>query len=502
MKDYDKKQRVISKIKSTLDILPFSTFHFKILYSLGISWIIDGYEVSLLSILSGILKVHLHMDDVGVAQSGSMYLLGCVFGALIFAYLSQIHGRKKLFSATLIIYITSIVLTATSFSRLSFYICRFLTGVAIGGEYTAIFAAVDELIPTKYRGASNIIIDGTFHIGSIIACILSYLLLGLYKHVPDNKFKDVKELNMDVEIIWRALFLIGAIMAIPVLFMRKHIPESPRWLILKGYGRKAIEELNNIKNMLKEGEVLIEENIPILDNSIDETNISFSKSIIDENKEDKIMFILKILFVKYPTRFLYALSLMIAQAFFYNGIYYTFGLVLENYYNIDKEDFGLFLIPLSISNFLGPVCLGRYFDSWSRRKMISLCYLLSGLLLIMSGIFFIYEYLNIYHQIFLWGLIFFIASPGASAAHLTVSEIFPTDIRSEALAIFFSIGILIGGVVSPVIFSTLIDNKNRLSFGFSYFISAGLMMIAGIINYIFGVDSEKKSLEEIANIET
>ena len=191
---------------------------------------------------------------------------------------------------------------------------------------------------------------------------------------------------------------------------------------------------------------------------------------------------------------------MIAQAFFYNGIYYTFGLVLENYYNVDKEDYGLYLIPLSISNFLGPLCLGRFFDSWSRRKMITICYFCSGFLLIISGVFFIFEYLKIYHQIALWGLVFFIASPGASAAHLTVSEVFPTEIRSEALAIFFSIGLMIGGVVSPVVFSSLINNKNRTSFGSAYFISAALMIIAGILNYIFGVDAEKKSLEEIANL--
>ena len=188
---------------------------------------------------------------------------------------------------------------------------------------------------------------------------------------------------------------------------------------------------------------------------------------------------------------------MISQAFFYNGLYYTFGLVLENYYKIDKESFGLYLFPLSIANFLGPLILGKYFDIWSRRKMITLCYFTSGVILTISGILFRKNLLSISQQIGLWALLFFITSPGASAAHLTVSEIFPTQIRSEALACFFSLGLLMGGVVSPLIFSSLIDKDNRISFAYSYFFSAGLLIFSAIICFIFGVDSENKSLEEL-----
>jgi MFS family permease len=516
MKVEKSKARIISKISETLDNVPFTTFHFRIVYSLGVSWIIDGYEVSLLSVLSGILKTHFELDDLGIAQAGSFYLLGCVFGALIFAYLSNLYGRKKLFTTTLIIYIFSICLTSFSFSVSSFYISRFLTGLSIGGEYTAIFAAIDELIPKKDRGITNIIIDGTWHLGSIIACLLSYTLLKIFSTtniVVKSNFRDTNKLKENTEKIWRFLFLIGGIVALPIIFIRKYIPESPRWLVLQNKKAEAIEELIFIKNEIKKDTQIIqdeeEEKQTIISNSIenDYCNDGLEKSndssmLLGENSNDsKIYKIFKLFFVIYPSRFIYALALMISQTFFYNGLYYTFGLVLENYYKIDKESFGIYLIPLSFMNFVGPLILGKYFDTWSRKKMIALCYILSGLILAVSSYLFAKNSLSLIQQLITWCILFFFASPGSSAAHLTVSEIFPTEIRSEALATFFSISLLIGGVIAPITFTSLIDKDNRFSFSIAYFISSGLLISAGIISLIIGVDSENKSLEEISKKE-
>ena len=514
MRSDSQRDKILFNIRNTLDNLPFTTFHFKVLYGLGISWVLDGYEVSLLSILSGILKQYLRISEIQIALAGSYYLLGCVTGSLVFGYLANNFGRKRLFTVTLFIYIVGILFTTFSYSSLTFYFSRFLTGISIGGEYTAIFAAIDELIPPKYRGMSNLIIDGTWHLGSIIACGLSYSLLRINK---GNNYKDPSKVNNDVEFTWRFLFAIGVIVAIPIIFLRKNIPESPRWLFLKGKYKKAMKELKFIKENLEdeayrfdlgidENQALTHTNSSQIDKIFKEINKNHN--IIDReysrefHKESMFNTIYKMFFIIYPTRFFYSLCLMISQAFFYNGVYYTYGLVLENFFKVEKEDFGLYLIPLSISNFLGPICLGFLFDSWSRRKMIFLSYFISGMLLIVSGVTFTYDMLGLRDQILLWCTMFFIASPGTSAAHLTVSEVFPIDIRSQAMAIFFSIAMLIGGVISPVVFASLISHNERYLLAMAYYLSSALMIFSAVICLIYGVDAEGKSLENIAdNIE-
>jgi MFS family permease len=504
------QKRILKNIKDTLDNVPFTSFHFKILYGLGISWVLDGYEVSLMSILSGILKQYLKINEIQIALAGSYYILGCVAGACFFGYLANEFGRKKLFTVTLLIYMVSIVITTFSSSAPLFYFSRFFTGVSVGGEYTAVFAAIDELIPPNYRGMSNIIIDGTWHLGSIIACLLSYSLLRINKNV---KYKDPAKVNVEVDLTWRILFLIGVIVAIPIVILRRSIPESPRWLFLKGDYKKAKKELQFIRENIGKEEMLEkdfdidkEENFQLKENQVNDCNEFLEKKeIVTENQKEQYLneeeslfnIIFRVFFIMYPTRFLYALCLMVSQAFFYNGVYYTYGLVLENFFKVEKEEFGIYMIPLSISNFLGPITLGFLFDIWSRRKMIFLSYFISGVLLIISGITFTYDLLTVKDQILLWCSVFFIASPGTSAAHLTVSEVFPIDIRSQAMAIFFSISMLIGGVIAPVLFATLISQNDRYIYAYAYYISAVLMIGSSIICLIYGVDAEGKSLESL-----
>jgi MFS family permease len=472
-------KKLKENIVKRLDKLEFSSFHLMVISALGVSWVLDGYEVSLLSVLSGIIENSFSMNDTEIGLASSLYLIGCVSGSLFFGLLAAKWGRRALFSITLGLYILSIIFTAFSVNKYMLFIFRFFTGVAVGGEYSSIFAAIDELIPASVRGRADLIIDGTWHFGSCMASLLSYLFLTV---MPNYQ-----------ELVLRGLFLIGVILAFPVIYLRKYIPESPRWLLYKGRYKEAITTVESIET--KCHCTGTEENINLLNNNI---NVS-SKEIENENTEE-ISFkeIFTILFKKHRTRFLYGLTLMASQAFFYNGIFYTYSLILRNFYFISKETVGLYMIPLSVASFLGPVVLGKYFDTWSRRGMIALTFSTSGFLLILTAINFISGVFGFVTQQVLWFITFFIASPAASSAHLTVSEIFPLEMRSQAMAIFFSMGLGTGGVIAPFFFGLLINSNNKTSIFYSYLVAAFIMIFAGVIGLLYGVDAENKSLEEIS----
>jgi MFS family permease len=466
-------------IAMRLDKLEFSGFHLMIISALGVSWVLDGYEVSLMSVLSGIVETHFSMNNAELGFTSSLYLTGCVSGSLIFGLLAAKWGRKALFSITLGVYVFSIIFTAFSVNKYMLFTFRFLTGVAVGGEYSSIFAAIDELIPASVRGRADLIIDGTWHFGSCMASVLSYLSLTYF---PKQYLGQTLV----------GLFLLGVILAFPVIYLRSFIPESPRWLLYKGRYKEAITTVETIETRCRNG--VVEENAILLN-----TTFNANSNIENEDTED-VTFkeIFSIIFGKYRKRALYALILMASQAFFYNGIFYTYSLILRNYYYISDESVGLYMIPLSVASFLGPVVLGKYFDTWSRRGMIALTFITSGFLLTASAFNFITDTFDFTIQQVLWFITFFIASPAASSAHLTVSEIFPLEMRSQAMAIFFSMGLGTGGVIAPFFFGSLIDSNNKLTIFYSYLLAAGIMIFAGIFGLLYGVDAENKSLEEIS----
>jgi MFS family permease len=496
-------------IPKRLDNLPYSRFHTLIICSLGISWVLDGYEVSLLSVLSGVVQNSFDVTEKEIGMSGSFYLLGCAVGSLFFGFLASIYGRKTLFNITLIIYGLSILTTSFAINIYMFFICRFFTGISVGGEYSSIFAAIDELIPPSIRGRADLIIDGTWHFGSFLASIISFLVLNNGNKVSEN-------------LLMRVLFSLGAIAIIPVIYMRKYIPESPRWLLYKRKFKEANLVMNSIEarcnldinsNQNKDFKIDISKKEPLICNEKLESNndvsplLSSQKLKAVQHKNDRIdkkhtfSDILVFLVKTHRSRFFYALILMSSQAFFYNGIFYSYTLILQNFYDIKKENVGLFLIPLSAASFLGPILFGKYFDLWSRRKMIALTFISSGLLLSLTALNFLIGYFGIVIQQILWFITFLIASPAASSAHLTISEIFPIEIRSQAMAIFFSLGLGIGGVVSPSLFGWLVSKKNREDIFLSYLFAAFIMIFAGIIGFFYGVDAEGKSLESISKLE-
>ena len=500
----------IQNIPRRLDNLKFGKFHLIIILALGTTWILDGYEVSLLSVLSGVIKQMYNMNDTEIGAAGSVYLSGAVTGALFFGYLASKLGRKMLFSITLIIYIISIVATSAAINKYMFYGCRFATGLAVGGEYSAIFAAIDELLPPYVRGRADLIIDGTWHFGSCLASISGYVTL-TYISSDSNSYIAV-----------RCLFVIGAILACCIIYLRKNVPESPRWLLYKGRIHEAVKIVNEIEAqcVIRKKEPTNKNNQYSKDNTLDSkfnllneegnkddntTNTAYNPNNPNttpiknlERKEITIKKICNVLFRVHPKRFFYAASLMASQAFFYNGVFYTYTLILQKFENISKETVGLYLIPLSVASFTGPLFIGPFFDSWSRRKMILLTYLSTFVLLTITAFNFLFGYFNFFIQQCLWFITFFIASPGASSAHLTVSEIFPLEMRSQALAIFFSIGYGVGGIVAPLLMGALVNENDKTSIFYAYIISAIIMALGGIIGFTFGIDAERKSLEDIA----
>jgi len=551
-------------IPRKLDSLEYSSFHTLIVISLGISWVLDGYEVSLLSVLSGVLKTTLDFSDQEIGLTGSLYLLGCVSGSLIFGFLAGKYGRKSLFNFTLGVYILSIFSTSLAVNKQMFYLCRFCTGIAVGGEYSSIFAAIDELIPAYVRGRTDLIVDGTWHFGSFIAAVSAHFSL--------NAFKDKEEM------VLRVLFGIGALFALPVMYLRSFVPESPRWLLFRGKFKQALsicdyieskcnkrkinfgsednlnkswdKELKNECNLKNRKFVKFENEIDYSKNNNKDANeinkedhinknfnndnknnnynnfdyISNNNKIFNHNNynnysylEDNLDIKRKIiktnytefsmieiflhLLKKHKIKFFYSFILMSSQAFFYNGIFYTYSLILLNFYKIEKESVGLYLIPLSCASFLGPLLLGNFFDSWSRRRMIAFTYISTGLLLILTDLNFLLEIFNFSFQQFFWFLTFLVASPASSSAHLTVSEIFPIEIRSQAMAIFFSLGLGVGGVFAPFLYGSMIEKNNKKSIFYSYLLAAGVMIFAGVFGYFYGVDSENKSLEQISSLD-
>ena len=452
-----------------MDRLPWARFHWMVVVGLGISWVLDGLEIQIVSNAGFAKEFHMTSAQVGVV--GTVYLVGEVVGALVFGRLSDKLGRRKLFILTLFIYLAGSAIAGLSPAIWFLWVFRFIAGMGIGGEYAAINSAIDELIPSKYRGHVDIAINGTYWGGAALGAAANLLFLD----------KDIFSQNIG----WRLAFFIGPVLGILIIFLRRHIPESPRWLMTHGREKEAEATVDDIEKRVEANGFTLED-VP-------------EDKAIEVRATDSIPFrtIVGVLFKKYPKRTLVGATMMITQSFLYNAIFFTYVLVLENFYHIDESVTPLYFFPFAIGNLLGPILLGRLFDTWGRRQMIFLTYGVSGVVLAVSAALFSAGALTATTQVIFWCVAFFFASAGASSAYLTVSEIFPLELRSQAISYFFAVA-QIFGALGPVIFGALVGNgKDVGPLTVGYYVAAGIMILGGVIAFIFGVDSARKGLEAV-----
>ncbi len=457
-------------IPARLDRLPWSRFHTLVVVALGITWILDGIEVTLAGAVAGALKTSpsLHMSNADVGVAASAYLAGAVGGALLFGWLTDRLGRRRLFFVTLFLYIAATAATAFSWDFESFVLFRFLTGAGIGGEYTAINSTIQELTPARVRGRTDLAINGSFWVGAAAGAAGSIVLL------------DPNVLGNDLG--WRACFAIGALLGLAIIGMRLWIPESPRWLMLRGRMAEAEAIVADIERRA---------HAPA-------STTPLSKLRLHPRDHTPLRAIVDVLFVTYRRRSLVGLALMASQAFFYNAIFFTYALVLTDFYGIDNDRVGWYILPFALGNFAGPVILGPLFDTVGRRTMIAASYAISGVLLAASGLLFERGVFDATSQTIAWTVVFFFASAAASSAYLTVSETFPLEIRALAIAVFYAIGTALGGIAGPVVFGALIDTGSRAQVLMGYLLGAGLMIAASIVQAFWGVASERRALEDVA----
>ena len=470
----EKPRNVIeTDLPSRLDRLPWGQFHSLIVVALGVTWLLDGLEVTLAGAVASALKTSptLHFTNSDVGLAGSAYIAGAVLGALGFGWLTDRLGRRKLFFITLALYLTATAATALSWNLASFLLFRFLTGAGIGGEYTAINSTIQEFTPPRVRGWTDLGINGTFWVGAGIGAAGSLVLLDPHLLPADWG--------------WRACFLIGAVLALAILPMRVWVPESPRWLLTHGEAQGATAIVEHIEARFRRAK-----HPP--------TDEPLTRLRLRTRDHTPLGEVFHVLFTVHRRRALVGLSLMTAQAFFYNAIFFTYALVLTDFYHVPGDHIGWYLLPFALGNFLGPLLLGRLFDVIGRRKMIFTTYVLSGILLTLSGYLFEHDLLDVTTQTIAWMVIFFFASAAASSAYLTVSESFPLEIRALAIAVFYAFGTALGGIAGPAFFGRLIDTHQRSAVFTGYLVGSALMIGAAVVAAIWGVDAELKSLENVA----
>ncbi|MGM4930480.1 MFS transporter [Tardiphaga sp. 619_E2_N8_5] len=469
----DSDRIIETDIPARLDALRWSGFHTRVVLALGITWILDGLEVTLAGALSGALKEDpaLKFSNLDVGFANSAYLAGAVIGALGFGWLTDRIGRKKLFFITLALYLTATAATALSWNLASYAVFRFLTGAGIGGEYTAINSTIQELVPARYRGWTDLVINGSFWLGAAMGAVCAIVLL------------DPAVISQSYG--WRLAYFTGAILGLIVLFMRMWIPESPRWLMIHGQPQRAEE-------------IVAEIEISAHQKAKPSVLAALPKIRLTMRDHTPLKEVAQTLFVLYRQRSLVGLVLMASQAFFYNAIFFTYALVLTDFFGIPSNHVGWYILPFAAGNFLGPLLLGRLFDTLGRRVMIAVTYGMSGILLAISGYLFSIDVLSAQTQTIAWMIIFFFASPAASAAYLTVSETFPIEVRALAIAVFYAIGTGIGGVAGPALFSVLIDTGSRNSVFAGYLFGAVLMIVAAIVGWRYAVAAERQPLESVA----
>jgi MFS family permease len=468
-----KEQTIETDVPARLDRLPWSGWHLRIITALGTSWMLDGLQVTLAGSLAGVLqdKKGLGLSGPQVAASASIYLAGAVIGALLFGYLTDRFGRRKLFLVTLATYSLATAGTALSWNFPIFAMFRFFTGVGIGGEYAAINSAVDELIPGKVRGTVDLFVNGTFWVGATVGAVASLALLSGHA-LPPN-------------VGWRLAFGVGAVLGIGVFMMRLSVPESPRWLMLRGREDDANQIVGDIECKVseKKGDLPEPEGAKLKLRVRDHTPLT---EIFHSMFKDNLQ------------RSLLGLALMVGQSFFFNAVFFTYGLVVDRFFHVTAKQLPIHLLPFALSSFLGPLALGKLFDSVGRKPMITICYGVSGVMLVATVMPFAMGGLGLKGLAILFSIIFFVASSAASASYLTVSEIFPLELRALAIAIFYALGTLIGGVGAPYLFGVLINTGSKWMVAIGYLVGAALMIAGAVTEHFIGVEAAGKSLESIS----
>jgi MFS family permease len=464
---------VRTDIPFRLDRLPWSRFHLLVVVALGVTWVLDGLEVTIVGSIGPSLQsratLGLTPDSIGAVAS--FYVAGAVCGALVFGWITDRFGRRLVFFITLAVYLAGVLLSACAWNFWSFALFRMVTGFGIGGEYAAINSAIDELIPAKLRGRVDLIVNGSFWLGAAAGAAASPLLL-------DTQL-------LPVNLGWRLGFGIGGVLGLAILLLRGLVPESPRWLITHGRLEEAEATTREIEDRIA-GDT--GRPLPTFEGTLE----------VHPRKAFGFALIFRTMLGEHRGRSLLALVLMVSQAFLYNAVFFTYGVVLTKFEHVPDGHVGLYLLPMAVGNFLGPLCLGHLFDTVGRKKMIAGTYILSGVLLAATGALFGMGLLSAWTQTACWMVIFFFASAAASSAYLTASEIFPLETRALAIAVFYALGTLIGGAASPLLFGALIATGSRWALSGGYAIAAVLMLVAAGVELKLGVDAEGKSLESIA----
>jgi len=463
-----------TNVPNRLDRLPWSGFHWLVIFALGIAWILDGLEVTVVGSLSGALSDSpvLHLTGSQVGAAASAYLVGAVGGALFFGWLTDRLGRKKLFTVTVLVYLVATIACGLSWNFWSFALFRLLTGAGIGGEYAAVNATIQELIPARRRGFTDLVINGSFWLGAAIGALGATVVLD--------------PAIMPPEIGWRAAFIIGGVLGFIVLLLRRFLPESPRWLMTHGQPQEAEKIVGEIEARIER-----ETGRPL-------PPVPPGTLTLRTDVESWFQAGAKALVTTYRRQTWLGVTLMAAQAFCYNAVFFTYALILTRFYNVASGSVGLFLLPFAIGNFLGPLVLGRLFDTIGRRIMITATYGLSGALMVLTGWMFTMGWLDAVQQTLAWTGIFFVASAAASSAYLTVGESFPLEVRAIAIALFYAFGTGIGGVAGPALFGALIDTGSRVSIFYGYLLGGLLMVIAAVVAGFLAANAERRSLEDVA----
>ena len=473
----DNSKVIRSAIPARLDRLPWSKFHTRMIMALGVVWILDGLEITIAAKLSAAFTKHstLGLSTSQAADIATYYLIGEVIGALLFGRLSDKLGRKNLFMVTLGVYLVGSGLTAATQAGgawvVFLYATRIIAGMGIGGEYAAINSAIDEMIPARHRGRIDIAINGTYWAGALIGTAATLWVLN--KLSPD--------------LGWRVAYLLGPVLGLVIIFVRRNLPESPRWQIMHGHEREAEESISQIERQVESstGEQL--EPVP-------------DEKAIEIRPSERIGFValLRALFKQYPGRSTLVAALMITQSFLYNAIFFTYGLVLNLFFHVPTNQIPYYFFAFAAGNLLGPLTIGRLFDTLGRRRMISSTYIISGILLVITAFLFKQGSLTAVTQTIAWCVIFFFASAGASAGYLTASEVFPLEVRAQAIAVFFAVAQCFGFLGTHLYGSLIGTGKDPNSLFLGYLIGAGAMILGGVIAAVLAVDAERKPLEDIA----
>ena len=464
---------IVSDLPARLDRLGWSPWHWRMITALGITWMLDGLENCLAANVADVLTKPDTLG-LGIAQVGyasSAYLAGNVVGALLFGRLTDTFGRKRLFLVTLGVYLAGTALSGAAPSFAVFLVCRFIAGTGIGGEVAAMNSAIDELAPARVRGAVDLGINASAWFGVVLGSLLSLVLLNP-TIVPRA-------------IGWRLVFGLGAMLGIGVGFLRRYLPESPRWLLMRGRVREAREIVEAIERAAQRGS-----SAPAATTPAPEREVRVTGSV-------GLGYIARTLLRKHLRRSVLALTLLVAQSFCYNAIFFTYALILGRFYGVPSESVGLYIIPFAIGNFAGPLLLGRLFDTLGRRIMITSTFALAGVCLAITGALFHAGVLDATTQAVCWSVTFFVASAAASSAYLTVGELFPVELRGMAIAIFFTLG-QGASVVAPTIFAAIVASKSRGALFVGYLFAGALMVLAAVVAAVLGVKAERKSLEELA----